>query len=196
MRILLVGLSTRPKYRSYDRVAGHLARSNFYRISQPAGSADDGNPPSTLIYRDARLLEEFHATRANRAGRGIRERFATARLRGNRAHARMFAFTFSRSHAFVECVCVRARIRAYVCKAPGSARAACFIEPQRLVRGFMGADKAEFIDTILFSRSIRPTRSRNRVTRFGSLPRDKRGTAIQLSSRSDRYVVPADDDRV
>lgn len=30
---------------------------------------------------------------------------------------------------------------------------ACFIEPQRLAHGFMAADKAEFIDTVLFSQS-------------------------------------------
>lgn len=100
-----------------------------------------------------------------------------------------------------ECVWVwsRANACAYVCKDIPTAHgwSACFIEPQRLVHGFMGADKAEFIDTILFSRSIRSTRSRNRVTRFGRPPArsllphpiNAARPFAQLSSRSDRETL-------
>lgn len=56
-----------------------------------------------------------------------------------------------------------------------TARLACFIEPQRLVHGFMAADKAEFIDTVLFSQS----------TRSASTPHSTRLDLDKRSPRSD-----------
>lgn len=72
-----------------------------------------------------------------------------------------------------------------------TARLVCFIEPQRLVHGFMAVDKAEFIDTVLFLN--RPVlHPRNRLVVHASILTNVRWDPI-VSKRSRLYYFFVND---